>query len=304
MPKSHNSNQPVLFKDSVGATSGLKRRWMLNAGLLLLIAGLTWVLIQRSEQHKDTPGPPLTSLAANAITHIRIERHDSPDIVLEKTGEDWKLTAPHSARANRFNVEALLGALSAPGITRFPAAAEELAKFGLEKPQSRVHFENESIAFGAVHPLDNQVYVLHRNEVALIPARHLSAATYPYSNFIDSRLLEAGRKLVALRLPGFSLTLKDGVWHRQPPDNELTTDQINNFSSEWHNARALSVEKYSGKQAMGEIELTTTQDDKSEKLRLGILAKQPDFILHRQDENLEYHFTEETGKRLLNIPVQ
>ena len=43
---------------------------------------------------------------------------------------------------------------------------------------------------------------------------------------------------------------------------------------------------------------------KSEKLSLGILAYKPDFVLYRPDENLEYHFTEATGKRLLNLNAQ
>jgi hypothetical protein len=303
MRKTNKTNPPVLFQGNTGVTSELKRRWLLNAGLLLLIAALVWAVMQRSEQKKDTPAPPLTALSAGAISHIRIERPEQPDIALEKTGEEWKLTAPQPARANRFNVEALLGTLSAPGMTRFPAVAGELGKFGLDRPQSRIQYEKEAIAFGAVHPLNNQVYVLYKNEVVLIPAHHLSAATYPYTNFIDSRLLEADRRLVALRLPGFSLTLEDGVWRRRPPDKKLTSDQINDFTSEWQNARALGVEKYSGQRAIGEIDVTTTREGKSENLRLGILATHPDFVLHRQDENLEYHFTEETGKRLLNLSV-
>jgi hypothetical protein len=46
------------------------------------------------------------------------------------------------------------------------------------------------------------------------------------------------------------------------------------------------------------------RDDKTEKLVLGILAYKPDFVLYRRDENLEYHFTDDTGKRLLNISSQ
>jgi len=208
------------------------------------------------------------------------------------------------ARANRLNVENLLHVLSAPVETRFPAVTAELPQYGLEKPSARVWLENEEIAFGALHPLKNQIYVLHNNEVALIPGYHLSAATYSYTNFIDSRLFEEDRKLTSLRLPGFMLSLKDGVWRRQPVDKKLTSDRINDFVSEWQNARALSVDKYSGKESIGRIDITSIRNGKNEKLPLGILAYKPDFILHRQDENLEYHFTEATGKRLLNISLQ
>jgi hypothetical protein len=208
------------------------------------------------------------------------------------------------ARANRLNVENLLHVLSAPAETRFPAVTAELPQYGLEKPSARVWLENEEIAFGTLHPLKNQIFVLHNNEVALIPGYHLSAATYPYTNFIDSRLFEEDRKLTSLKLPGFMLSLKNGVWQRQPMDKKLTSDRINDFASEWQNARALSVDKYSGKESIGRIDVIFMRDGKNEKLPLGILAYKPDFILHRQDENLEYHFTEETGKRLLNLNAQ
>ena len=128
------------------------------------------------------------------------------------------------------------------------------------------------------------------------------AVSHPYADFIDSRLFEDDRKLTAFRLPGFTLTLQNGVWQQKPRNKKLTTDQINDFVSEWKNASALGVEKFSGKKELGRIEISTARASKSEKVQLGILAYKPDFILHRQDEGLEYHFTEATGKRLLEVP--
>jgi hypothetical protein len=303
MPETGKSDKIETPDGAAGAASGLKRRWLLNAGLLALIGALVWVVVYRSGQQPDTAGPPLTVLSADAVTHIRIERPEQPAIVLEKNAGEWRLTAPVAARANPFNVDTLMRALAAPTDTRFPAVAAELAKFGLDNPRARVWFDNVEIAFGTLHPLKNQIYVRYQNEVVLIPGYHLAAATSPYTNYIDSRLFEEDRKFTALKLPGFTLALKNGVWHRQPPDKKLTSDQINDFVSEWQNARALTVDKYSGKQAVDEIEITSTRNGKMEKLRLGILAYKPDFVLHRQDENLEYHLTEETGKHLLNLSV-
>ena len=281
--------------------SGLKRRWLLNVALLLLIGALTWAMIHRGGQEKNASATPLTTLSTTAISQIRIDRPEQPAITLDKTGEVWRLTAPLPARVNRFNIESLLRTLSAPAETRIPAVTGELAKFGLDKPQSRLWFDNEAIAFGAMHPLTNQVYVLYKNEVVLIPAHYLAIAAYPYINFIASRLFEEDRKLVALRLPGFSLTLKDGVWHRQPTDQTLTSDQINDFVASWQNASALRVDRYSGGDEIGKIALTSLRDNKEVKLHLGILAYKPEFILLRQDENLQYHFTEQTGVHLLNL---
>lgn len=303
-PDVPKSDPTVVTAETPSGASGLRRRLWLNLGLLIIIALLLFVTTYQSGQDKNPTGSPLTAIAANTVTHIRIEKKDQAPIALEKISNEWGLTAPLTARANPFNIESLLTVIAAPSETRFTAVTADLANFGLAKPASRVRYNNEEISFGALHPLKSQIYVLYKNEVALIPAYYLAAPSYPYTNFINSRLFEENRKLTALKLPHFTLALINGVWSRQPPDKKLTTDRLNDFSSEWQNARALSVEKYSGKEAVGKVEITFSRAGKSEKLVLGILAYKPDFILHRPDENLEYHFTEETGKRLLNISLQ
>lgn len=301
MPETGKSQDTGQEQAHPANPSGLRQRWLLNAALLVLIGLLAWLAVYRAGQENDVAGPPLTTLATDAISQVRIERPGHPAIALDKTGTEWTLTAPVRARANRFNVENLFRIVSAPGQTRFPSVAQDLAKFGLDQPQARVHFGSEEIAFGSLHPLNNQIYVLHKNSVVLIPAHYLATAIYPYTNFIDSRLFEEARKITAIRLPEFTVTQKNGGWHKQPPDRKLTSDRLNEFAAEWQNARALGVEKYSGKGILGRIEISSLHDGKTEEIVLGILAYKPDFVLHRQDENLEYHFTEETGKRLLNV---
>jgi hypothetical protein len=304
MPDTEKLRESLQDQPSSAGPAGLRRRWLLNAGLLVLIGLLAWLALHRAGQDKDVAEPPLTTLAVETISQLRIERPDHAAIALEKTGTQWTLTAPVRARANPFNVESLLRILTAPGETRFPAGGQDLVKFGLDQPRSRVHYGDVEIAFGSLHPLNNRIYVLHNNEIVLIPAHYLSSAIYPYTNFIDSRLFEERRKITAIKLPDFTLAQQDGAWRKQPPDKQLTSDRLNEFAAEWQNARALGVEKYSGREILDRIEISSVRDDKTEKLVLGILAYKPDFVLYRRDENLEYHFTEDTGKRLLTISLQ
>lgn len=301
MPEAEKPRNPEADALPPAVPRGMRQRWLLNAGLVVIIGLLAWLALHRSGQENDDAGPPLTALAADSIMQLRIERPDHPAIALEKSGAGWTLTSPVRARANPFNVESLLRILTAPGETRFPAGGQDLVKFGLDRPRSRVHYGAAEIAFGSLHPLNNRIYVLHNNVIVLIPAHYLSAAVYPYINFIDSRLFEEQRKITAIRLPDFTLTQQDGAWRKQPPDEKLTSDRLNEFAAEWQNARALGVEKYSGREILDRIEISSVRDDKAEKLVLGILSYKPDFVLYRRDENLEYHFTEDTGKRLLSV---
>lgn len=300
MPK---PDQAALTATPEGA-SFFKHRWWLNISLLIIIVILAALVIYQADQDKKPGGTPLTALTADNIVRISIEKNNQAPILLEKISNEWRLAAPLPARANSFNVESLLKIISAPNETRFAAVTADLANYGLEKPTARVRYNNEEISFGTLHPLKGQVYVLYKNEIALISANYLAAPTYPYTNFINSRLFEEDRKLTTLKLPHFTLAFIDGAWARLPADKKLSTDRLNDFASEWKNARALSVEKYSGKETLDEIEIDSTHAGKSEKLVLDVLAYKPDFVLHRPDENLEYHFTEETGKRLLNISLQ
>ncbi|OGI49187.1 MAG: hypothetical protein A2151_06650 [Candidatus Muproteobacteria bacterium RBG_16_65_34] len=275
-------------------------RWLLNLGLLVLVAGLALLAVFRPGPQQDAAGPPLTALDPESVARVRIEKPDREPGVLEKSAGAWRLTSPVPARANRFNVEALLRLARAPVAARLPAG-EETSQYGFDSPQARVWLGDEEIVIGGLHPFKNQHYVRYKNETVLIPSHHVAVALYPYGNFIDSRLIEEELKPVAIRLPGFTLTLKDGAWQKTPRDEKLTTDRIHDFVAEWRNARALSVERYSGKPALKRVIFTLTKNGKTENLVLGILAYEPDFILYRPDEGLEYHFPEEIGKRLLRL---
>ena len=69
---------------------------------------------------------------------------------------------------------------------------------------------------------------------------------------------------------------------------------------------ALTVARYTGRPVVDRVRVRFAADEgvtnqTRDQLELGILSYKPDFVLYREDENLEYRFTEDTGKRLLNI---
>lgn len=276
-------------------------RWLLNAILAGVIAALALLLFLRPDADKPA-GPPLTALSTETVTRIRIERGEQK-IELEKTGDAWRMTAPLRARANRFNIDSLLRLTDTVSTFQAPVGAD-LATYGLDKPTLRVWLNDEPIAIGSLHPMRQQHYARYRDTVHLIQSHVLTAAFQNYNNFLDSQLLEDGRKLAALRLPGFRLELKDGTWRRAPADEKISADRLNGFVAEWENARALSVEKYSGKPARATVQLTFEQDGRRETLALGILSYKPAFVLARRDEGLEYHFPEDVGQRLLTLAAE
>jgi len=280
----------------------MKNRWLLNIGLTLLVGALVLLILYKPGAKKEAEGTPLTALTADAIQRIRLVRPKQPEIVLEKSGEGWRLTAPRAARANSFRVNEVLRVAATRVSTRFPAAPAELGKYGLDQPLATLFLNDAEIRFGGMHPLDNQLYVLHDGQVQLIPASVFRAVSAPLADFLSTSLIEDKAKPLAFKFPAFSLKQNEqGAWARTPELKDLGSDQVNRFVDEWRYARALSTTTYSGKPVKERVTLTLADGDQQRVIEFGVLAYKPEFILYRKDENLEYSFPEETGTRLLRL---
>src|SRR4030065_622571 len=143
----------------------MKSRWLLNIGLALLVGVLILLVLYRPGTGQEAQGTPLTAIPADTIQRIKLVRPKQPEIVLEKIGEHWQLHAPRKARANSFRVNELLSLAAMRVDTRFPATHAELGKYGRDQPLAMLFLNDAEIRFGGMHPLDNQLYVLHDGQV-------------------------------------------------------------------------------------------------------------------------------------------
>ncbi len=285
----------------------MRNPWILNLLLVALVAMLVLVVVFKPGKQDEQAGKPLTALDTAAITRLRLKRPQDEEIALEKTGDgQWMLVRPLRARSNPFNVNNLLRLAATQSEAQLAAAEHDLAKYGLDKPQSTVWLNDEELQFGNKHPLKNSQYLLYQQTIHLVPADLFHATASPYTDFISTRLIADDRGPVAFAFPDFKLTFEDGMWKKDPADASLGTDDINGFVDEWRHARALSVDKYSGRPVKQRIRVAFAGDGEGKGeiqdiLVLGILEQAPEFILYREDETLEYRFPEETGARLLHL---
>jgi hypothetical protein len=280
----------------------MKNRWLLNLALVLLVGALVLVAVYRPGKAPESTGTPLTALTPEAVTTIRLQRPKQPDLVLEKTNGAWQLVAPRAARANGFRVNELTRLAAIPVKTRFPAVAGELEKYGLSQPLATVTLNDAEIRFGAMHPLHQEIYVLHAGQVQLVPASVLRTALSPLDDWFHPGLLEDKIKIVSLQLPGFRLTQNEqGAWVRTPARDDLSSDRINRLVDEWRYARALSVTAASGKRPAERITITVADGNQTRALVFGVLTRKPELVLVRLDEKLEYHFPADAVGRLLEL---
>ncbi len=286
--------------------AGLKSRWLLILALGLAVVALILVAVFRPGIEAEPPSQRVTALAPDRVQRVRLVGTGREEIRFEKTDAGWRLTAPISARANRFRIENLLRLASAESETGFSAKAKALTEYGLDPPALTVWLDGTEIRFGIAHPINRRRYVLQGARIYLIPDSHYRDANATLTDLLDTRLLEGERQPAGFTFPDFSLTLKDGTWKLKPPNEALSVDRINGFVDEWRYARALQVKRYSGKPVRSRIRITFPSGDTPGKqptdtLELGVLGRKPELILYRKDEGLEYYFPEETGNRLMRI---
>ncbi len=279
----------------------MTRRGWTNLALALALGALAALAVLRPGLAPPPAPPPLTALEAKGIQRIELERPREDMVVLERTGEDWRLTAPFSARASRFRIENLLRIAAAASEWQAPAAGEDLARYGLNRPQATLRLDGEELRFGALHPLKSQQYVLVRDTVHLVAASHFHSAATRREDFLDSALLEAGTGLQALVLPGLTLERGDKGWRLTPANKDIASDRVQRLVDEWTHARALSVTRAGNRPATGRVTLRLAP---GRTLELAILERQPELVLRRADEGLEYHFPAEAAGRLLQLPPE
>lgn len=273
----------------------MKRGWIVNALLLAAVVALGWYVLYRPAD--EVPQHKLTTLAPSTVSHVVIEPRGGETIELDKRGDAWYLVRPFQARADRSQVERLLEITSAASKEKL--AATDLARFDLDQPALTVTLGDQRFAFGTVNPLSQEQYALAGDSVYLLPAFYASLAPQRAERLLTHALFIEGETPTAFVLPGFRVELQDAKWVRLPATGEeLSQDDLNRWVDGWRFASSLLTQRASTQ--AGEPIQVHLADGRT--LKLGILQKQPELILVRPDEKLQFHFSGEVAKRLLSAP--
>lgn len=254
----------------------MKSRLVLNLALAALLLGLglfAWF-------HSKTAPQPAYRLSAQApatATRIVLSRPGQPELKLEKGPSGWRLTAPFAARADSPAVDRLLTLLAATSTRRFPA--DDPARFGLDQPMVRLAIDNQEFIFGTQQPVTGEQYVATGGSVYLVASRYLADALQPATNLASKHLFGHDEIPTGIEL---------GRAETVPPKHWLQS---------WREATSLVTQPYAGAKSRGQIRVRLAN---GAALSLAILQREPELVLLRADEKLQYHFPLEAGKRLLN----
>jgi hypothetical protein len=288
----------------------MRHRWLINISLLAvaLILSIFVFFTPEDEEKKETP--PLTTVDSEKVHRIRIERQEEPKILeFEKDGNGiWQIKSPLVLPANRFKIESLLRILSSQQykkLTELPA----LDEVKLNPPQVRVQFDDFTIDFGDVSPIETtQRYIKMGESLYLIMDTVFHFLKDDAPSFVNLSILGENPKITELRLPEYHLLQKEGKWvlESAPPENrEVNPDSLNHLIDQWEHVQALSVKAYTVDNTVNNPQIEIKFGENGQNvLQLAVVSTSPNLMLARLDKGVQYQLPAAHSEKLLHLPLK
>jgi len=273
----------------------MKRGWLLNVVLLAAVVALAcfaWLTPSREDQAKK----PLSTLQSAQAQRITLERPAQPAVTLERRDAQWHITAPLKARADEFQVMRMLTILEAQPALRLPAT--DLERFDLQSPAALLTIDGVEYAFGGINTVTREQYVQRGDTVYAVALRHGAGLPANALALVRRVLLSEQEQPVAIVLPEFSLSQKEGKWTLTPAA-DTSQDDLQRYVDQWRHASAAQAEPYDQRPSLSEIRITLRDGT---VLEFGVLQRAPQLVLWRRDTGLQYLFLEAAGRALLGKP--
>lgn len=288
----------------------MKSRWLINLGLLVVIAGLTLFLYLNPK--KDAPSlnaVKVSELSQADVVRVGIEFPAKNPVVLEKRDGNWFLVQPYAARAGLVPVSKILAILNAESVDKFDAS--DLARFGLDNPSLRLKLDDKEILFGTYNPVNGQQYIAFGNSVYLVSTQYSDAAATQVVELLDKHLLAPGEEVAGFdfshleqwEATGLRVERAGSEWKVSIPGAKPVSSEMDDwFGDGWKTLSATSVKPYArdSKAAYPYFEIIL-KDGK--RIHVDKHLESPELILARPDEGIQYHFPSDIGFTLLNPPV-
>jgi len=276
----------------------LKNRLLLNVLLLLLVIGIAAFLYFKPKTVEDKPEQfKLSTLKADEITRIEVSLRKGTPVVLEREGEQWFLTAPFRARADNFEARRLADLVRAVSEQKLPAT--DLGRFELEPPFATVILDKQTFTFGTINRMLKAQYVMTGDSVFMVNPQYAQAIPPQPERMADNRLWTTPeQQIVGVELPKFKVEQVDGNWVVTPkPPITPTQDDLNRFIDEWKLSSGTLTQPAKLKPSK-EQAIVRMKDGKS--VTVNLASRDPEFIVIRPDEGLQYHLSRETARRMFD----
>ncbi|MDH5435524.1 MAG: DUF4340 domain-containing protein [Gammaproteobacteria bacterium] len=270
-------------------------RLFLNIGLVIIVALLIFLVVFEPGLDNEPAPSKLLTLDKNQITSIRII-HNDETIRLEKRDNKWMTTEPVKAEGNSFKINSLLDLATTRSFAHYSVNEIDLIPIRLDKPRSRVLFNDVEIAFGNTQPINHQRYVMVDNVVHLINDFYYHHTVSPAGNYVSFSLLPSGSDINKIVFPDNSVIENiEGKW---TANIDISTDNITNLVNEWKHAEALEVKLYN--ESRPDRKIAISLSGSTQPVIFFILEKGNDVWLVNHSLTLKYLLTQDVAQKLLD----
>jgi hypothetical protein len=277
------------------------RLW-LNLALLLLLGILLLVVVYEPGKKVEPQPTRLTQLTPETVNHVHLKRVTGNDVELVKESDgQWWMHNPYYLPANEFRVQSLLRLTQAESLSNHALSGLQLATYGLDKPRAVVTFNRtEQIKFGDTEPLQQRRYVQAGDQLhTIVDTFYYQAAGNP-AIYLSHSLLPPAADIVKLVLPDLQLTIKKGLWQRNPQYAELSADASIELIDNWQHAQALKLLPTEVKDGKADIEVYIK--NQADPIRFKLLQSDGEVSLIRLGMGLQYIIADDVYQLLVSLP--
>lgn len=288
----------------------MRKRWLVNLVLLLLVVGIVSFLHLRTvPKNQAEKTYEISALKLGAFSKLSIEFPAKAPVSFEKVDGYWRILQPYKARADQMSVQRILSIVAATSTDKFPAT--DLARFGLDNPVLKLKLDNEEFLFGTYNPVSGDQYMAYKDAVYLVASTYSESASTQAIELIDKSPLKPTEKIAgfdfshleqweSIRL---NVDLVEGKWKVSAANAKPEQNAMNEWlDSNWIHASAKSVEPYTPDRKATYPSFEIKFKDGS-KVHFDKIQESPELLLGRPDEGIMYHFPQDAGFVMLNPPV-
>jgi hypothetical protein len=293
----------------------MKSRWLINIGLLLIVLVAffySWTIFQKEPVVSSRF--ELTKFKLSDFNELKIDFPSKISTHFKIIDNNWRMISPHNARADEFYVYRILSLLAASSLEKLKT--DDLSKYGLDRPNLKITFLGDGLEelflFGTYNPINEDQYVLYRDNVYLISGGYSETSSFMPVELIDKNPIAKSEKIKSFdfsRLEQWQdsrlkLNYSNSSWDVKGKGLSIIQSDMNEwYEMTWKNIPAKSVEPYKLDERVGyksfEILLKNNK-----RLNFYRIQESPELLLFRKDEGLLYHFPSDLGFTMLNPHVQ
>lgn len=278
-------------------------------GIFILLFAAVYFFEFRS-QGEENADDMLISVASEDVQKI-IFRNDGQSIQFQREGEEWLITDPIEAKADKYEVNRLADDFSNLRIERVvEEEPSDLEKYGIPQKQVELYFSGQEqsvkILIGMENPLDNTFFAKKAEEkkVVLIPGSLKSLLEKKVFDFRQKDIFKFESdqaKSVKLKAKGiqWEAEKEDKDWFLRKPVNALAQkSKINDILYALSNLKAtafVSEEKQ-------EEEIKNYGLDKPDyevAIDFPVENRQVSFFIHKKDDKV--HATSSISPKILQV---